>query len=136
MVREEALLWLRQARAELRAAGNSHRAGDWFAAVFWSHQAAEKALKSLLLAYGIARREHNLLSLLDHVRKDIGVAVPQDLEACLRRLNPHYAVARYPDAANGVPFEMYDREDSAYFIDCARRVVEWVEQHLQKLAKG
>ncbi len=130
-VRREARLWLEQAEAELRAAIHALEAGDWFAAVFWSHQTAEKALKALLIASGIARRDHNLLALLEHAEKEAGIEPPPDVARCARQLNPHYMVSRYPDAANGVPFQMYERSDAEKAIECARRVLEWVKQLLR-----
>ncbi len=127
-MRKEARLWLAQSLRDLEVAGNSFRAGDWYAVAFWCHQAAEKALKALLLSKGIALRGHNLLELgrkLGELNLD-----PGELWRDLRRLNPHYTVARYPDAANALPCEVYDREAALEALEAARRVVEWAKRIL------
>jgi len=63
VVSREALLWFRQAEADLRKALNNIVTRNWDSAAFWSQQAAEKALKALLLNAGIAFRGRNLLEL-------------------------------------------------------------------------
>ncbi len=49
MIKREALLWFKQAEMDLRKALNDLSTRDWDSAAFWSQQAAEKALKALLL---------------------------------------------------------------------------------------
>ncbi len=56
---------------------------------------------------------------------------PRDVEWCARYLNPHYVVSRYPDAADGLPYEVYEEEDASRALDCARVILEWVRQLLQ-----
>lgn len=126
----EHLWWFEQAMRDLRKAENSLRAEDFDAAAFWSHQAAEKALKSLLLARGYVARTHNLLELARIVRVELGIDVSPVLDD-LRELNPHYVVSRYPSAANAPPYQIYTKEKSEGLVVRARRVVEWIGQHLR-----
>ncbi len=130
-MRNEALMWLEQARRDLEAARHLAVSRDWFASVFWCHQAAEKALKALLIASGKAVRGHNLLELLRMVSVELGVKPPRGVERCARYLNPHYVVSRYPDAANGLPYEVYEEDDVSRALDCAEVILGWVEQLLQ-----
>lgn len=129
-MRREALLWLEQARRDLRAAEHLREHHDWFASVFWCHQAAEKALKALLVAEGKAVRGHNLLELARLLRDELGIELPKDVVRCLKFLNPHYTISRYPDAANGLPYEIYEEEDALRALECAGGVIEWVERLL------
>ncbi len=46
----------------------------------------------------------------------------------LRILNPHYTVARYPNAANTVPSEPYSREMASRCVEAAERVLAWVKE--------
>lgn len=129
MVREEALEWLRAAEDDLEDAKVLLRAGRYAGAAFHAHQAAEKALKAVIIA---ARRElppriHNLLELA----RILGVRDEELLEA-LRRLNPHYRVARYPDAANGVPMEVYSESIASELVSLAERVVEWARNMVSR----
>ncbi|MEM3677500.1 MAG: HEPN domain-containing protein [Candidatus Bathyarchaeia archaeon] len=55
-VRREASLWMRQAESDLRKAENDLKTYDWDSAAFWSQQAAEKALRALLLNFGRSHR--------------------------------------------------------------------------------
>jgi hypothetical protein len=48
----------------------------------------------------------------------------------LKVLNPHYTVARYPNAANTVPSEAYSKEIASRCLEAAERVVEWVRRNL------
>lgn len=100
-MRAEAGLWLEQARRDLDAAKHLKESHDWFASVFWCHQVAEKALKALLIASGRAARGYNLLELARLAENELGIKTSRDVLRCIRYLNPHYMISRYPDAANG-----------------------------------
>ena len=129
MVRKEAIEWLRAAEDDLEDARVLLRAGRYAGAAFHAHQAAEKALKAVIIA---VRRElppriHNLLELA----RILGIEDEQLIET-LRRLNPHYRVARYPDAANGVPMEVYSRSIASELVSLAERVVTWAKNMISK----
>ena len=118
LVRPEAEEWLRAAEDDLEDARILLRAGRYAGAAFHAHQAAEKALKAAIVEL---RRElppclHNLVRLADI----LGIRDEEILEA-LRRLNPHYRVARYPDAANGVPMEVYSEAIASELVSLAER---------------
>lgn len=95
-------------------------------AAFAVHQSVEKALKAAIvdLRRQIPPRTHDLVELGRHL------AVPEGVSAALRRLNPHYAVSRDPDAANGVPAEQYDRELAEELLALGERVRAWVRSEL------
>ena len=126
-MREEALEWLRAAEDDLVDAEVLLRAGRYAAAAFHAHQAAGKALKAAIIALRgeLPPRIHNLVRLAEV----LGVEDAEILEA-VRRLNPHYRVARYPDAANGVPSEVYSESIASELVELARRVVDWVKRRL------
>lgn len=42
-------------------------------------------------------------------------------------LNPDYTVARYPDAANGVPYQLYDEATAREKVKAAQKIARWVE---------
>lgn len=130
MVSREALLWFKQAEADLRKALNDIVTRDWDSAAFWSQQAAEKALKALLLNAGIASRGHNLLELAEVARVELGVDVDEVIDD-LRELTVHYTISRYPNAANALPYELYTEGKARELVERARRVVEWVRRSLR-----
>jgi len=129
VVSREALLWFKQAEADLRKALNDIVTRDWDSAAFWSQQAAEKALKALLLNAGIASRGHNLLELAEVARVELGVDVDEVIDD-LRELTVHYTISRYPNAANALPYELYTEGKARELVERARRVVEWVRRSL------
>ncbi len=126
-MRREVLEWLRAAEDDLEDARVLLAARRYAGAAFHAHQAAEKALKAAIIAL---RREkppriHNLVELA----RILGVRDDEILEA-VRRLNPHYRVARYPDAANGVPMDVYSERIASELVSLAERVVGWVKRLL------
>ncbi len=120
-MREESRRWLRQARADLevaRALGHGH----YFVGAFACHQAAEKAMKAacIELHRTLPPKTHNLLELARELR------APEEVLSDLRLINPEYVAARYPDAANGIPAEMYDERKARLLLEAAERVWRWV----------
>ncbi|MEM3733096.1 MAG: HEPN domain-containing protein [Candidatus Bathyarchaeia archaeon] len=128
-MRKEASLWMKQAENDLRKAENDLKTYDWDSAAFWSQQAAEKALKALLLNFGKSYRGHNLLELRDILKTDAGLDVGL-IEKELKELTIHYTISRYPNAANALPTELYDQEKAYELVEKARKVVEWVKRYL------
>lgn len=128
-MREEASLWFRQAERDLEKARNDLLTHDWDSAAFWSQQAAEKALKALLLSRGRVYRGHSLLALAETAKSELGLSV-DDIIGDLRELTIHYTISRYPNAANAFPYELYDEAKARELVERARRVVEWVRRHL------
>ena len=129
MLRREAFMWLKQAESDLKKALNDLVTGDWDSAAFWSQQAAEKALKALLLEHGLVYRGHELLEIANLIEKELNINV-DEVRNLLRDLTIHYVISRYPNAANGVPAELYTKDIAESLVEKARRVVEWVKQYL------
>jgi HEPN domain-containing protein len=125
-MREEARRWVEQGRADLDAARKSLDSGIHYLAAFLAHQAAEKVLKGLTIEKLRRMPAHS------PVLPDLGaqIGVPETILQPLRRLNPHYAVARYPDAANGVPAQMYDEPIARPLVEAAAEVERWVTSEL------
>jgi len=129
MTSREALLWFKQAELDLKKALNDLVTRDWDSAAFWSQQAAEKALKALLLNSGIAHRGHNLLELAESIKRELGINVEEILDD-LRELTVHYTISRYPNAANALPSELYTESKARDLVERARGVIEWVKRYL------
>jgi HEPN domain-containing protein len=121
-MREEARRWMAQGRAELEMARSLLASGGYSGTAFHCHQAAEMLLKGLWIhrKRSAAPRFHDLVQL------GADLEVPDDVIAALRRLNPEYVIARYPDAANGVPAQNYDRARAEELVVLAARVESWV----------
>lgn len=126
-MRKEVINWFTQARADFRTAGNSLKSGDFYASAFFSQQAAEKALKAL---YINVKRE---LPPGTHSLIEIGKAlkVPANLIPAIRDLSPEYIITRYPNAAYGIPADIYDEEKAKDRLEKAKAIVDWTRGKLK-----
>jgi HEPN domain-containing protein len=121
-MREEARNWIKQGWEEMGAAQDLLKSGRFFGVAFYAHQAVEKFLKGAIVETKrvLAPRGHNLLELA----RELGV--PEGIWRALQLLNPEYTVSRYPDAANGIPAENYNREKAETLLKAADEVISWV----------
>lgn len=125
-MREETQLWLRQAQADLRNAEKNIGVGAFDVAAFLCQQAVEKLLRAMHIHLKGEEppRTHTIV--------DLGkaVAVPRVVESHLRVLTPDYLAARYPDAANAVPAELYDEEMAGERLRRAKEVFQWAQTRM------
>ena len=49
----------------------------------------------------------------------------------LRETNPEYTLARYPNAANAAPYEIYYEEEARDRIKHAEKVLKWIGEQLR-----
>jgi HEPN domain-containing protein len=112
-----------QARRDLENARKNIGIRAYEVAAFLSHQGVEKYLKGAWIQKKRARppATHYLREL------GAGLRIPERLMAHLLYLNPDYTVARYPDAANGIPYELYDKDTAKAKVKAAEEVARWVE---------
>lgn len=124
-MREESERLLKQAR-ENRASAATLLQGDRFeASMFYSNQTAELALKAVYLEKKRRpARTHDLVVL----SRELGA--PKAIQEAARILTPSYIITRYPDAANGVPAELFSEDDAKKQITLADEVLKWVELKL------
>ena len=125
-VRKDVDRLIRQARRDLDNAEKNIDIGAYEVTAFLSHQAVEKYLKGAWIELKRARppATHYLKELGD------GLEIPDRLRSRLLYLNPDYTVARYPDAANGVPYELYDQDTARAKVAAAREIATWVESKI------
>ncbi len=127
-MRREVRDWFEQAKHDLETARLLYKNKVYDSAAFYSFQSAEKALKALSYFFGyIPMKTHNLLELANMI-KETDISIIDELKT----LTPHYTVSRYPDAANGIPFEIYTDAISKDCISCAEKVLKWVEKIILK----
>ncbi len=122
-MRKEVERLVLQARRDLENARKNIGIGAHEVAAFLCHQGVEKFLKAAWI-HSKGRRPpptHYLKQLGD------GLKIPKRLMKHLLFLNPDYTVSRYPDAANGVPYELYDEEIAHAKVSAAEDVAQWAE---------
>ena len=119
-MKPEAERWLVKASEDLADARVLLEHGSPGAASFHAQQAAEKALKAVLLEQqGAFPRIHDLAVLADKA------GAPKDLRERSGVLSRAYVAARYPDVD-----EPADMEEAAALVQTAEEVVAWVRRHL------
>jgi HEPN domain-containing protein len=126
-MRTEADRLIRQAERDLANARKNIEVEAYEVAAFLAHQAVAKYLKA---AWFILRGEapphsHYLMEL------GRGLEVPESLQRKLAFLNPDYTVSRYPDAANGVPYELYDRDTAREKVAAAEEIILWLRSRIR-----
>ncbi len=116
--------WLRRARSNLalaRARGPDVYLEDL---CFEAQQAAEKAIKAVLIHLGHeVPRAHDLARLLS-VLGDAGEDIPDDVREAVD-LTPYAVLGRYPGPLRALTEEEYLRA-----VVLAERVVRWAEQRV------
>ena len=115
---------IKQAERDLQSARRIFEIDRYEVAAFLAHQAVEKFLKAawMVVKHEAPPRTHSLTELGD------ALGVPKTHRRHLGYLNPDYVTARYPDAANGVPYEVYDREMAEAKVTAAEEAFEWLRR--------
>ena len=126
-MREESKNWWLQALEDLETARVNIKTKRYYASVFFSQQSAEKALKTFYIESmrDYPPKTHNMLE----ISRDLDV--PEEVLDAVIELNPEYFVTRYPDAANGVPAEMYTEKKAQFHFEKAEVVIYWVKSQLK-----
>lgn len=128
--------WLQQAEFDLEAARLSLEHGYFEWASFQSQQAAEKAVKGLLvLLDGYAPRGHRLGGLLGLVWR-FDPSLRQELFSSIADLEAATFVSRYPfaiPAERMSPHQFIEKEDAVACLDEATQLVQKVLRVVQRL---
>ena len=128
---ERARDWLNEAEYDLETAVILLKNHRYNAACFYAQQAAEKAVKAVLLSYNIWRAGHSILDLLKELLRH-HVEVPEELLDAARALDKHYIPPRYPNVFNsGAPHEYYTEEDAREAVELARKVLAFARGALR-----
>jgi HEPN domain-containing protein len=116
--------WLNRAISNLAIAQTVHEDVYYEDLCFNAQQAAEKALKSVLLHLNVRFPfVHDLSALLTLIEQS-GHVVPPEVREC-ERLTQFAVAARYPGVGPAVTVDEY-----AFAVRTAERVVEWAEAQL------
>ncbi len=128
--------WLREAEDDLAAAEDLLKLGRYSKACFFAQQAAEKALKALLMRKaGVFAHTHSVVELL-RLAQDHGIPVPEALGQAAERLDRLYVPTRYPNVwPSGAPFEHYSEEDAREAVKHAREVLAFARGEIEGAAR-
>ncbi len=119
--------WLEYAEADRRSAHHAMQAADYRDVAFHCQQAAEKALKALIVAQTTERPPyiHNLRELLSLLSD---FAPPSSVVEAILALNPHYRATRYPGVVDDLNY--YEVESAKRLLEQMELVSKWVLDQL------
>jgi HEPN domain-containing protein len=121
--------WLRQAHSDLAMAAYASDGGFHAQACYHCSQAAEKALKAMLLALGEEpERTHSIERLLGALEL-LGIETASLRHLPLKPLQRMTTASRYPDG-DEAPVDLFDERDGALALEVARAVVGFADQQL------
>ena len=125
--------WLRQAHSDLAMAAYASE-GDFHAqACYHCSQAAEKALKAVLLALDQEPERTHSIELLLSALELLGIKTTPLRQLPLKSLQRMTTASRYPDG-DEAPVDLFDARDGALALEVARAVVGFADQQLGELA--
>ena len=114
---------------DLRVAEDLISSKHYAASCFHSQQAAEKALKALIIQLRrVVHRSHDLVELYGVVREDL--RLEGEVEGRLPELSAYYTQSRYPNAGLRRPSSEIGVEQAERCFEVARRVVRAVAGRL------
>lgn len=127
-MREEVKNWWKQAERDFLSAKKNLSIEEFHLTVFLCQQSVEKGLKALFIH--VKKHYFDPTHSLIYLGKE--VEIPDRFLSFLRTLNPEFVTTRYPDAAFGVPYEMYDDKIAQRFLTDTEEVLNWIRSQLKK----
>jgi len=127
--------WLRQAHSDLAMAAYASQGGFHAQACYQCSQAAEKALKALLLALDQEPpRTHSIERLLNAL-ETVGIETGRLRLLPLKPLQRMTTASHYPDG-DEAPVDLFDERDAELALQVAQAVVGFAEQQLAGLGEA
>ena len=125
VLRKEVQAFWTQAQADYTTATVLMDAGIYYASVFFSQQAAEKALKAVALRKQQRNpRGHHLIQIAN------SLDAPIEVMNASAELNVEFLTSRNPDASDGVPAQIYTRASAEQHLRAADTVLKWAKNLL------
>ena len=123
--------WLRQAQSDFAVGKLTEKEGFHSQACYHYSQAAEKALKGLLISLGtLPPYSHSLDRLAEEIRRQgVDISTFQDIH--LKAISRMNSETRYP-YDDEAPTDRFDDKDSAQARDVAHQVLAFVRTTLGK----
>jgi HEPN domain-containing protein len=128
-LRPEVKDWTESSEYDFETAKAMLKAKRYNYCIFMCHQSVEKLLKALIIFLNkeFPPKTHNLIILLEAIDQN----PDKEMETIILKLNPHYMVSRYPDAAGGPSHKMYNEQIALEFLKETERVLEWLRQKMK-----
>ena len=114
-----------QSKADYTTAITLRDAGIYYASVFFSQQASEKALKAAIITRLTKNpRGHNLITFANEL------GAPLDVMNAAAELNMEFLSSRNPEHADGVPAQVHTLASANIHLRAADAIVGWARNIL------
>ncbi len=122
--------WLEPAERDLSRARIDVQHEYWEWACFTSQQAAEKAVKALLLSQGYTTWGDAITPMLRGLED---IEVPEKIVERGQLLDAHYITTRYPNGfPEGKPADYYNAQKATEAVDAAADIIRFCKDHLPR----
>lgn len=111
---------LKQAKHDLKVSEYNYKGNFFDSSVFYSQQAAEKALKSLLL-----KKQKELIKIHDLMILGKKAGLPEKFFNGISKLNSAYIASRYNISPDKIPAELFSKKETLEFLNLSKEVVKW-----------
>jgi HEPN domain-containing protein len=121
--------WVATSNYDIQTAAAMYKAGRHLYVVFMSHLAIEKMLKALLAhkyPENVPPKIHNLINLSQRAE----IALPENLNDFLQRLDNVSVVTRYPEDLRTLSKE-FNQDTAKLILTDTKRMIKWLKQHLK-----
>jgi HEPN domain-containing protein len=121
--------WVATSNYDIQTAAAMYKAGRYIYVVFMSHLAIEKMLKALLAhkyPENVPPKIHNLINLSQRAE----IALPENLNDFLQRLDNVSVVTRYPEDLRTLSKE-FNQDTAKLILTDTKRMIKWLKQHLK-----
>ncbi len=120
--------WLDQAERDLKRARIDVQFAFWEWACFTSQQAAEKAVKALLMNRGITVWGHAITPILASLE---GVRIPEAVVTNAQLLDAYYIPSRYPNGfPAGKPADYFNKRKAEEALNAADEIIRFCKDNL------
>jgi HEPN domain-containing protein len=124
--------WVATSNYDIQTADAMYKAGRYLYVVFMSHLAIEKMLKALLAhkyPENVPPKIHNLINLSQRAE----IALPENLNDFLQRLDNVSVVTRYPEDLRTLSKE-FNQDTAKLILTDTKRMIKWLKQHLKSIS--
>jgi len=126
-MREEVTKWFEQAQEDFITARILYEEKRYYAAVIFSQQSAEKALKAVF----VFLEGKNPPKIHDLAELSRLVGATQNIFSQSEKLTVTYLSSRYPGATPEIPAKFYTKEKAKHHLKEAEVILEWSEKKIQ-----
>jgi HEPN domain-containing protein len=117
--------WLKQAEHNLDRAKDALKDGAFDWACFAAQQAAEMAVKALLVSKGLEKRGHRITELLKIAKKQFQLEITNEIIDNALILDQHYITSRYVNShTTGPPYIHFSLDLAKKAVLIAKEIIE------------